>query len=60
MAFLEEVCHCMARLALIYAQAMPSGEGGLHLQPEDQDVELKAMTVPCLPLSCHENNGQQL
>jgi hypothetical protein len=39
---------------------MPSDEGSLYLLPEDQDVELKTMTAPCLLLYCDDNNGQQL
>lgn len=42
------------------AQAMPNMEGSLRLLPEDQDTEVKALPVPCLPVCRHDDNGQTL
>lgn len=58
MSFLEEVSQ--QEWAFRFQKPIP-GLVSLGLLPADQDAKLSAMVpLPCLPVSCHDDNRQPL
>ena len=58
-ALLEEVYHCELGF-----KTLPSAEESVFRSPSEQDIELSAPLVPCLPGHCyafhHDDNGLNL